>query len=282
MSSSKILKNLYKIEGLSNFEKVVLQQFDTREEANAYEDKLISTAFQNEPDNIYNLRRSGIGKHTKNSFNRRVDLWVDYYEAIRTEYQSGVSVSSLASRYCCDKTTLYKILGTLLDAKRYRSKAWEHEEEIVQQYLQGFSRKSLAEKYKCDMYTLKSILIKHSIELKSYSEQYLIDRQRGIEKKTTEKVLDLEKFKELYYDKGYTLVQIAKFFNIHKNTISKLALKNNMILKPIGYHSKVKKHPAWNYVEEIQKYAQTTTKAYLLEKYGIKDRLTLNRILKAK
>ena len=40
MSSSKVMKNLYRIEGIDNFKKEIIKEFNNRGDANEYEDIL--------------------------------------------------------------------------------------------------------------------------------------------------------------------------------------------------------------------------------------------------
>ena len=60
MGSSKIMNNLYRIEGKENFRKEIIQEFDTRKEANIKENELIIYSLINYPQLVYNLKPSGV------------------------------------------------------------------------------------------------------------------------------------------------------------------------------------------------------------------------------
>ena len=113
MSSSKVMKNLYKIEGIDNFKKEIIKEFNYRKEANEYEDMLINQYLIDSPEDIYNLRRSGVKDNNQNIFNKRNDIWGDFYEEIRSKYLNGIKPNELAKLYNCDRGTIDNITNDL-------------------------------------------------------------------------------------------------------------------------------------------------------------------------
>jgi hypothetical protein len=184
MGSSKIMNNLYNIIGKDNFKKEILFKFNTRKEANIKEDELIKNALQTEPNKIYNIKRSGCKANNDNIFNKRNDLWVDFYETIRNEYKSGINIPQLSKKYKCDINTITSIL------KKNQIKIRSNEEQLIQNknkgilqgkkknvdlillkeyYLeQNLTLKKTASKLNIGMDALKRIIIENNIPIKSY------------------------------------------------------------------------------------------------------------------
>lgn len=117
MGSSKIMNNLYQLEGLDRFEKTILEVFETREEAENYEASLLTEEWCNSPD-TYNVCATGHWGDQKHGF--RKELWFDYYDDIRARYVRGETLRDLGAYYGCDGRTIEKIVS---DVKRTNSEA---------------------------------------------------------------------------------------------------------------------------------------------------------------
>lgn len=279
MSSSKVMKNLYKIEGIKNFNKEILKEFHTREEANIYEDLLINKALNSHPNVLYNLRRSGCKDNNQNIFNKRNDIWGDFYKEIRNQYLNGVKSNSLAKLYNCDRGTIDSVIKDLITDSKW-SQAWGFEKEILMDYSEGNSRVFLSKKYKCDIGTIKSILLKNHIKIKSAKEQYVLNKQKGITP-CKKKEVNINDFKKLYLIDNLPLKECALHFNIYVGTLKRIAIDNHIPIKSRvdTLKSRKQRHEAWNYVLQIKEDTKTLNKAEILKKYNVKDYKTLNSIL---
>jgi DNA invertase Pin-like site-specific DNA recombinase len=278
MSSSKVINNLYKLEGIENFKKEILKTFNTREKANEYEDKLINESLKNNPKQIYNLRRSGCKDNNKNIFNKRNDVWEDYYNEIRNKYLEGIKPNILSKIYNCDRGTIDSIIKDLIINNKW-SNAWKFTKEITYEYNEGCSRKSLSKKYKCDIATINSILLKNNTNIRSVKEQFKINKINGFSTKKKKNV-NLVLLKEYYLKQNLTLKETANKLNIGIDTLKRILLENNIPIKSYNWSNKQNRHPAWGYKKEIKNDLQIMLKKDILKKYNIKDYLTLNKILK--
>jgi hypothetical protein len=119
MGSSKIMNNLYRLEGVDCFAKEVLKVFSTRKEAEDWEASLLTEEFCNDP-NTYNICSTGQMSDGKHGF--RKELWFDYYEAIRYKYSQGDTLTNLGLYYDCDARTIAKVVA---DMKRTNAQAQE-------------------------------------------------------------------------------------------------------------------------------------------------------------
>lgn len=279
MSSSKVMKNLYKIEGIDNFKKEIIKEFNYRKEANEYEDMLINQYLINSPEDIYNLRRSGVKDNNQNIFNKRNDIWGDFYEEIRSKYLNGIKPNELAKLYNCDRGTIDNITNDLKINNKW-SKAWDFEGEIIKDYNNGNSRVFLSKKYKCDVKTINHMLFKNNINIRSYHEQHILNKQNNITP-CIKKEVDIEMFKKLYLDENLSLKECAKYFNLYVGTLKRIAIDNNISIKNRvdTLKNRKQRHKAWDFVEQIKTDFKTINKTGLLKKYNIKDFKTLNSIL---
>jgi hypothetical protein len=117
MGSSRILENLYKLEGKKNFIKEILKTFSSRKEAEDYESSLLTESFCNSP-NTYNIINTGEFNDNKHGF--RKDIWFDYYDEIREKYTQGKTTKELGGYYNCDGGTIRMIIQ---DIKRTNSES---------------------------------------------------------------------------------------------------------------------------------------------------------------
>jgi hypothetical protein len=277
MGSSKIMNNLYNIIGKDNFKKEILFKFNTRKEANIKEDELIKNALQTEPNKIYNIKRSGCKANNDNIFNKRNDLWVDFYETIRNEYKSGINIPQLSKKYKCSTLPIHEIVYDLKFKNKW-SRAWENQNLIITEYNEGYSRKFLSKKYKCDINTITSILKKNQIKIRSNEEQLIQNKNKGI-LQGKKKNVDLILLKEYYLEQNLTLKKTASKLNIGMDALKRIIIENNIPIKSYMWSNKQNRHPAWEYKKEIKKDLQNMSKKDILKKYNIKDYITLNKIL---
>jgi len=183
MGSSKILENLYRLEGINNFKKEILKTFKTRRQAQNYESSLLTEEFCNSP-NTYNIINTGKFREEKHGF--RKDLWYDYYEDIRNKYKGGSTTAELGNYYNCDPGTISKIIA---DIKRTNSESQKlryekyltsgnrnlkldnHIEKIVDLYVnQKNSVLSIAKKYAVHETCIERRLISQGVSLRSHKE----------------------------------------------------------------------------------------------------------------
>jgi hypothetical protein len=111
MGSGTCIQKVIEIEGVENFKKEILKSFNTREEAEDFEGKILTEEFCNSPE-TYNINRTGIYSDNKHCF--RKDLWYDYFSEIREQYEQGISRTELAKKYKCDKGTIKNICSDIL------------------------------------------------------------------------------------------------------------------------------------------------------------------------
>jgi predicted HTH domain antitoxin len=278
MSSSKVMKNLYRLEGVENFKKEIIKTFNTREEANEYEDKLIDENLKNNPKHIYNLRRSGCKENNQNIFNKRNDVWGDFYNDIRNKYiVEGFKPNELSKLYNCDRGTIDNIISDLKKDNKW-SDAWDFIKEITIDYIDGYSRKFLSKKYKCDINTITSILKKNQIKIRSNEEQLIQNKNKGI-LQGKKKTIDLLLLNELYFSQNLSLKETAKNLNIGIDALKRILMENNISIKSYDWSTKQPRHKAWKQLEQIEKDLKIMNKKEICSKYNIKDYITLNKII---
>jgi hypothetical protein len=278
MGSSKVLNNLYKLNGMESFIKEIIQEFNTRDEANMFENILVESFLKECPDILYNIRIPGYNIESNiNIYNKRNDLWGDYYEIIRGEYLDGVKIPKIATKYGCDIGTIHSIVEDLKLGNKWGN-IWRHKDEAISDYVSGLSRKFLSKKYKCDLGTVKTFLIENNIPIRTIKEQFILNKKNCIPQgKQLE--IDLELFKKLYLEDDLPMNQISKIMGLYVGTLKKHAIKHGIPIKSYSWRSKLKRHKAWSMLNDIEKDKDVLTKSQLKEKYHIKDNKTLNSIL---
>jgi len=111
MGSGTCIQKVIEIEGVKNFKKEIIKCFNTREEAEKYESSILTEEFCNNP-NTYNILNTGNFGDSKHGF--RKDLWYDYYNEIRKQYEQGIPRTQLAKKYRCDRGTIKSICEDIL------------------------------------------------------------------------------------------------------------------------------------------------------------------------
>lgn len=183
MGSSKIMDNLYRLEGLDSFEKTIIKAFDTREEAEDFEGSLLTEEFCNDPE-TYNICPTGNWGDNKHGF--RKELWFDYYDEIRSKYEAGASLKSLGEYYKCDGQTISKIIGDMkrtnsesqkLRYERYitsaaRDSKWDEKvDEMVELYVAKLkSIDYISKQLKCHRDTVRRRLVEEGIRIRTHKE----------------------------------------------------------------------------------------------------------------
>lgn len=275
MGSSKILSRLIAKEGIEKFNKEVLEEFSTRKQANQYEHQLIRKALLEHPEKVYNVRIPGKVKAEK-QHNIRADIWNDYYTDIREAYSKTPNMTKLAREYSTSVGVINKVVEDI-KIKGYRPDIHSEVKAILKRYKQGKSLKSLSEEYKCDIGTIKSVL-EGKVRIRSYSEQYVIDKKLQRKKRKPLKDIDMNYVNELY-QKGITVKDISKKLNVYSGTLYRRLKDSGVQVRP-GVSYRKYRHPAWEYKKEILEKSKHLTKKELCSIYGIKDLSTLNKILK--
>lgn len=278
MGSSKILNNLYQNEGINNFKKDILEIFNNRELANKKEHELIKKYLTNSPELIYNLRIPGEFGDKSDLYNKRRDLWEDYYVDIRESYVSGTRIPELANEYKCDIGTIHVIVEDLKIGRTW-SNAWRIQNNVVDDYNNGYSISFLSRKYKCDIKTITSILKENNIALRTVSEQFQKNKILGIKQKK-KKETDLDLLKKYYITQDLTLNETANKLKIGRDALKRIIIENNIPIKSYSWANKRPKHHAWEFKSQIQEDIKFMSKKELLKKYKIKDYSTLNKIIK--
>jgi Mor family transcriptional regulator len=277
MGSSKILNNLYQNEGINNFKKDILETFNTRELANKKEHELIEKYLKESPELIYNLRVPGIFGGKSGLYNKRRDLWEDYYINIRENYINGIKILELAKKYKCDIGTIHIIVKDLKIGRTW-SNTWKLQNIIIDDYNKGYSVSFLSRKYKCDLNTIKSILIKNNIKIRNKQDQQNQNKILGI-KQGKKKEVNLNLLKEYYLIQDLTLNETANKLNIGIDALKRIIIENNISVKSYSWSNKNPKHPAWEHKIQIQKDIKYISKKEILKKYNIQTYTTLNKIL---
>jgi Mor family transcriptional regulator len=277
MGSSKVLKKLYELEGINNFKKEILKIFKTRKKANSYENHLIKQYLESTPELVYNLRIPGGFKGEIGLYNKRRDLWEDYYHDIRNSYKLGLKIPSLAKKYNCDVGTIHSVVEDLKVNNKW-SNAWKHQSSIIIDYNLGYSRKFLSKKYKCDINTITTILKENDITIRSIKEQHKQNKQLKITP-GKKKEVNIELLKKYYIDDDLTVKQVAIKLGVGIDTLKRIIKENDIPLKSYTHYNSKPRHPAWSKKEEIVKDLESMSKKEILKKYKIKDYSTLNKII---
>jgi len=246
MGSSTIVQNIIEIEGIENFKKEIIKIFETREEAENYEGTFLTEEFCNNP-NTYNINRTGIFANNKHSF--RKDLWYDYYNEIRKQYNNGKTLKELGTKYKCDRGTIKHIcsdiLRTISESQQLRFKkditsgARDLEfdknniEELIKLYqIDKWSVKRISNKFNKSAPFITKRLLEANINIRSRKEN-----NEKIKNKSRQDVWDnFEKIIELY-NQGYTTPKIGQIFKSTSTLIREILIKNNIKLRKPNVNS---------------------------------------------
>lgn len=277
MGSSKVLNNLYQTEGIDVFKKEILETFNNRELANKKEHELIKKYLNESPELIYNLRVPGEFGNKSDLYNKRRDLWEDYYINIRESYSNGIKIPELAKKYNCDVGTIHVIVEDLKIERKW-SNVWKKQNDVICDYNNGYSTSFLSRKYECDINTIKSILIKNDIKIRTTEEQLQKNKILGI-KQGKKKEVNLDLLKEYYITQDLTLNKTADKLNIGIDTLKRIIIENNIPIKSYSWSTTLPKHSAWIHKLKIQEDIKIMSKNEILKKYNIKTYTTLNKIL---
>jgi len=278
MGSSKLLTRLIKEQGEDLFSKEVISTFESRKEANTFENNLVAKALEESPDKCYNIRIPGLPRAQK-QHNIRADIWNDYYDDIREEYLLQPNMTSLARKYKTSVGVIEKVVNDI-KIQGQRPDIWTSQNSIISKYKKGISLKDLSKEYKCDIGTIKAVLNKNQVDTRSYSQQYSIDKTLQEKKKQCLIQVDIDKVKYLYFIKNYTVSQIAQELEVYQGTLKRRMQDEGIRIRSNAHYRK-KRHPAWNLIAEVQsEYKQGMSKVSICRKYNIKDLSTLAKILK--
>ena len=181
--------------GLENFQYEILEKDLSLEEAKELEKFYINFYKTYLPENGYNISRGGEGR-----------LLYDYNQII-LDWNSGLSVSELISKYQCNNKTICKILNFYGIEKGERTgranekKKEKRNEEIFRKWNRGFTVEQLSKEYNLCSETIGKILSKKGISG--------IDRiKRSAGKYHTKKIYQFSKEKE--YIGSYNSIQEAE------------------------------------------------------------------------
>jgi len=235
MGSSKILENLYRIEGKENFNKIILKKFNTRKEAELYESSLLTEAYCNSP-NTYNIQNTGEFKGKKHGF--RKDLWYDYYNEIREKYENGITSQEISKIYNCDSGTIRSIIHDIkrsmseIQKIRFtkhpvpaRNKEIDKEiNNIIKLYVND--KKSIlfiSQFYNVNISVIKKRLVENNIEIRTHKQS------QGVRTKRRRKeIWNQQKEIVHLYNMGTLVSHIAKEYQVDHGTIKNI-LKENKV-----------------------------------------------------
>jgi hypothetical protein len=238
MGSSRILENLYKLEGKKNFIKEILKTFSSRKEAEDYESSLLTENFCNSP-NTYNIINTGEFNDNKHGF--RKDIWFDYYDEIREKYTQGKTTEELGGYYNCDGGTIRMIIQ---DIKRTNSESQKlrygkfltsgnrdleldkHIGDIVKLYVEDVkSLIHISKQYGVDQGTIKRRLIVEGVVIRDHK----VSQQLRNDNRKRAKAWNFEK-------------EIVSLFlqGVNIPTLSKTYESDYMTIKTILQHNKLK------------------------------------------
>ena len=232
MGSSKIMENLYNIEGKDKFIKEIIQTFPTRYEAEQYESSLLTEEFCNDP-NTYNIHNTGEFSGSKHGF--RKDLWYDYYDELRQKYTNGSTTYELGEYYNCDSGTIRSIVK---DIRRTNSEAQQlrfkktptsgarntdmdnNIPDIIDLYVNQLkSADYIAKQYNVYSGTIKRRLNENGIKLRSHSES---QKYRGEFGRTKHPAWEYKLSILNLYKNGKTITELSKLYNCDKGTIKNI------------------------------------------------------------
>lgn len=232
MGSSKILNNLYKLEGKENFSKIILELFNTRKEAEDYESSLLTEEFCSNSQ-TYNIQNTGNYSESKHGF--RKDLWFDYYDEIREKYKNGETSKNLSKFYNCDEGTISSIINDIkrtnsetqqLRFKKFTSsgarntKIDSYINEIIRLYtIELLSISSISKKYKVNYDTIKRRLEENNIIIRNHKQSQIIRKPEG--RKCKNKAWEFQdSIREEI--KTNTLTSLSKKYRCDKGTIKNI------------------------------------------------------------
>ena len=231
MGSSKVLENLYRIEGKENFKKIILKTFNTRIEAEKFESSLLTETYCNSP-NTYNITNTGEFSGKKHGF--RKDIWYDYYENIRKKYLDGETASSIASYYGCDSGTISSVIK---DIKRTTSESQKirfqsdsssgarnqsidiHIPEILDMYVNQLkSIGFISSHFKVHSDVIKRRLKENNIELRTHKES----QNLRSENRRYSPVWNFKEEIVCLYKNGTTINKLGKIYGCDYATIKSI------------------------------------------------------------
>jgi hypothetical protein len=238
MGSSKIMENLYKLEGVKNFKKEIIKVFNTRKKAEDFESSLLTEDFCNDP-NTYNIQNTGNYSEGKHGF--RKDLWYDYYDEIRNKYLQGKNTKELGEFYNCDNGTIRHIVNNI---KRTNSEAQQlrfkkhitsgarnleldnHIPDIIELYNKGNSIVSIAEIYKVDSNTIKRRLEQDNIKIRNHKES---QKLRDNNSRWRKDIWEHQKEIVSLYGKIGNMAEISRRYKVDMGTVKNILNKNGII-----------------------------------------------------
>lgn len=238
MGSSKPLKQEIEKLGDTHFKKVILECFDSREEAESREAELVNIKYVQDP-NTYNLRTGGRMGHPLQVL--RTDVYADASNIIK-RYLKGESAEHIARDYGVDASLIRekiipdhvrrtqseanKLTRTIYPSANMRTDLIDNSHTIIEKYQSGESIDSIARHNNCHRDVIKRILKSNNISLRSLSES---QKLREDLKKPKRKDLwnSIDEIKSLYLA-GKTFTAIGALFNTSdtqiRNMIKKIGL----------------------------------------------------------
>lgn len=278
MGSSKILNNLYRLEGKENFSKIILELFDTRKEAEDYESSLLTEEYCNSSE-TYNIQNTG--NHSENKHGFRKDLWFDYYNEIREKYKNGETSKNLSKFYNCDEGTISSIIN---DIKRTNSETQQlrfkkfissgarnikidsYIDDIIRLYtIELLSINSISKLYNIDPSSIKMRLIENNIEIRNHKQSQLLRDKNS--RRPKHSVWECKKY--IIKDSiELNLTELSKKYKCDKGTIKSI----------LGENYSKKYNNAWDYKEEIIKKSKNTSIIQLSKEYNCSTTLINNII----
>jgi hypothetical protein len=240
MGSSKILENLYKLEGKKTFTKEIIKTFISRKEAEDYESSLLTESFCNSP-NTYNIINTGDFSNNKHGF--RKDIWFDYYNKIREQYSQGKTIKELGEYYNCDSGTIRMITQ---DIKRTKSESQKlrynkyytsgnrdldfdnkHIVELLRLYCEDkWSVNRVANHFNKTTSFIYRRLHEYKIPIRPRSE----NNEKAIRKLKPEVWEDEIKIVSLY-QQGLTLADLKRKYKCNGGLIRQILVKNNIKIR---------------------------------------------------
>lgn len=278
MGSSKILNNLYRLEGKENFSKIILELFNTRKEAEDYESSLLTEEFCSNSQ-TYNIQNTGNYSESKHGF--RKDLWFDYYDEIREKYKNGETSKNLSKFYNCDEGTISSIIN---DIKRTNSETQQlrfkkfissgarntkidsYIDEIIRLYtIELLSINAISKKFNIDPSSVKMRLKENNIEIRNHKQSQILR-----DKKTRKQIHQIWEFKEqiIKDNSNLNLTELSKKYGCDKGTIKSI----------LGENYSKKYNNAWDYQKEIINKSKNTSIIKLSKEYNCSTTLINNII----
>jgi Mor family transcriptional regulator len=247
MGSSKILNNLYKIEGLENFKKEILKIFNSRKDAEDYEKILVTEEYCSYPNvyNIYSPKRFN-SKNKNNIFCFRKDLWDDYYDEIRNKYLNNINIHELSRMYNCSGKTIDNIVRDLWDLHPKNiifneKKKYIHniKNDIIKYYITNNSIKETADYFSLKSFDIRKVLIDENL-IKGKPKKTKINKNIICEDIINKIVYE--------YEQKTHISSLVKKFNLSKHKIKKILISNGCLLRVGG---SPKSSIGWSLEKEI-------------------------------